>query len=70
ADARSVPADAPYPLVVKPREGVASEDVFLVHDAVELAARVGEISARRDDPLVAEEYLPGHLHTLETLGDG
>lgn len=70
ADARSVPADAPYPLVVKPREGVASEDVFLVHDAVELAARVREISARRDDPLVAEEYLPGHLHTLETLGDG
>jgi biotin carboxylase len=70
ADARRVPADAPYPLVVKPREGVASEDVFLVRDAAELAARVGEISARRDDPLVAEEYLPGHLHTLETLGDG
>ncbi|MEU5988438.1 siderophore biosynthesis protein [Spirillospora sp. NPDC047418] len=70
ADARGVPADAPYPLVVKPREGVASEDVFLVHDAVELAARVGEIAARRDDPLVAEEYLPGDLHTLETLGDG
>lgn len=70
ADARRVPEDAPYPLVLKPREGVASEDVFLVEDARELAARVGEISARRDDPLVAEEYLPGCLHTLETLGDG
>ncbi|MES9602795.1 ATP-grasp domain-containing protein [Actinomadura sp. NPDC000929] len=70
ADAGRVPADAPYPLVVKPREGVASEDVFLVHDAVELAARVEEIRARRGDPLVAEEYLPGRLHTLETLGDG
>ncbi|NKZ08338.1 siderophore biosynthesis protein [Actinomadura latina] len=70
ADARRVPADAPYPLVLKPREGVASEDVFLVQDAVELATRVGEIAARRDDPLVAEEYLPGRLHTLETLGDG
>ncbi len=70
ADAREVPVDAPYPLVLKPREGVASEDVFLVRDGVELATRVGEIAARRDDPLVAEEYLPGHLHTLETLGDG
>lgn len=70
ADAREVPPDAPYPLVLKPREGVASEDVFLVEDAAELAARADEIAARRDDPLVAEEYLPGHLHTLETLGDG
>lgn len=70
ADAFRVPADAPYPLVVKPREGVASEDVFLVQDAMELATRVEEIAARRSDPLVAEEYLPGHLHTLETLGDG
>ncbi|TDB93274.1 ATP-grasp domain-containing protein [Actinomadura sp. 7K534] len=70
ADARRVPENAPYPLVVKPREGVASEDVFLVQDAAELAARVKEIAARRDDPLVAEQYLPGRLHTLETLGDG
>ncbi|HEX2316368.1 MAG TPA: ATP-grasp domain-containing protein [Thermomonospora sp.] len=62
--------DGPYPLVLKPREGVASEDVFLVHDPEELAARYKEIRARRDDPLVAEEYLPGDLHTLETLGDG
>ncbi|GAA0585036.1 ATP-grasp domain-containing protein [Actinomadura livida] len=70
ADARRVPEEAPYPLVVKPREGVASEDVFLVQDAAELAARVKEIAVRRDDPLVAEQYLPGRLHTLETLGDG
>jgi biotin carboxylase len=70
AAADGVPGDAPYPLVLKPREGVASEDVFLVHDAKELAARRAEIRARRADPLVAEEYLPGDLHTLETLGDG
>jgi hypothetical protein len=61
------PADAPYPLVVKPREGVASEDVFLVGDAAELSVRCREIWARRPEPLVAEEYLPGRLHTLETL---
>ncbi|TNY38423.1 ATP-grasp domain-containing protein [Thermomonospora catenispora] len=62
--------EGPYPLVLKPREGVASEDVFLVHDPEELAARYKEIRERRSDPLVAEEYLPGPLHTLETLGDG
>ncbi|MBW8486321.1 ATP-grasp domain-containing protein [Actinomadura parmotrematis] len=70
ADAAHVPADAPYPLVLKPREGVASEDVYLVADAAELAARRAEIAARRGGALVAEEYLPGDLHTLETLGDG
>ncbi|WP_433327438.1 ATP-grasp domain-containing protein [Spirillospora sp. CA-294931] len=70
ADAADVPEDAPFPLVLKPREGVASEDVVLVRDLEELAARRAEIGARRDGPLVAEEYLPGELHTLETLGDG
>ncbi len=59
--------ETPYPLVVKPREGVASEDVFLIADPGELAARCREIWARRPAPLLAEEYLPGDLHTLETL---
>jgi hypothetical protein len=64
------PADpVPFPAVLKPREGVASEDVFLVSDAAELSGRVAEIRRRRTDPLVLEEYLPGSLHTLETLGD-
>ncbi|WP_242901121.1 siderophore biosynthesis protein [Actinomadura terrae] len=70
APADAVPPDAPFPLVLKPRDGVASEDVFLVRDARELALRRAEIAARRPDPLVAEEYLPGDVHTLETLGDG
>src|SRR5262249_52527443 len=60
--------DAPYPLVLKPREGVASEDVVLVGDAAELARRRREVD--RPGPLIVEEYLPGDLHTLETLGDG
>ncbi|WP_371664275.1 acetyl-CoA carboxylase biotin carboxylase subunit family protein [Streptomyces sp. NBC_00280] len=62
---------APYPCVLKPREGVASEDVVLVDSAEELTARAGEIFARRPGAvLVVEEYLPGELYTLETLGDG
>ncbi|GAB3683114.1 carboxylate--amine ligase [Actinocorallia lasiicapitis] len=56
------PADAPFPLVVKPREGVASEDVRLVANAAELAAL--PVPER---PMVAEEYLRGALYTVETL---
>ncbi|MDX2840995.1 ATP-grasp domain-containing protein [Streptomyces ipomoeae] len=63
--------DAPYPCVIKPREGVASEDVVLVDTAEDLVARGKEILARRPGAtLVVEEYLPGELYTLETLGDG
>ncbi|MGA6156086.1 ATP-grasp domain-containing protein [Stenotrophomonas sp. NPDC087984] len=63
--------DAPYPCVVKPREGVASEDVVLVADADELVRRCVEIRARRPGAaLVVEEFLDGELRTLETLGDG
>jgi len=71
-----LPADDPaaldldYPCVLKPREGVASEDVVLVRDAAELVVRVGEIRARRTGALVVEEFLDGPLHTLETVGDG
>ncbi|MEU5190899.1 ATP-grasp domain-containing protein [Streptomyces klenkii] len=62
---------APFPCVVKPREGVASEDVVLVGDATALAGHCREIRARRPGTaLVVEEYLDGELHTLETLGDG
>ncbi|WP_351224800.1 ATP-grasp domain-containing protein [Streptomyces sp. NPDC002133] len=61
----------PYPCVVKPREGVASEDVVLVEGPQELVRRCEEIQARRPGAaLVVEEYLAGELYTLETLGDG
>lgn len=64
-------SDVPYPCVVKPREGVASEDVVLAADAAELVRRCAEIRARRPgEALVVEEFLDGELYTLETLGDG
>ncbi|NLU73369.1 ATP-grasp domain-containing protein [Streptomyces sp. HNM0575] len=62
--------EVPFPCVVKPREGVASEDVFLAEDGDGLARRCEEIRERRPGAaLVVEEYLPGELHTIETLGD-
>jgi biotin carboxylase len=60
-----------YPAVLKPAEGVASEDVMLVISPEELAERSAQIlSGRPGETLLAEEYLSGELHTLETLGDG
>ena len=60
-----------YPVVVKPAEGVASEDVMLVRSPAELKEQSARIFARRPgETLLAEEYLSGGLRTLETLGDG
>jgi biotin carboxylase len=65
------PLDLPYPVVLKPAEGVASEDVVLVGGPGELARHTEQILARRPgERLIAEEYLPGSLRTLETVGDG
>lgn len=61
--------DAPFPCVVKPREGVASEDVVFVADAAELSRACADIWRRRPEPLVVEEFLTGDLRTLETIGD-
>ncbi|MEV0623840.1 siderophore biosynthesis protein [Nonomuraea sp. NPDC050404] len=64
----AVPGDVPYPVVLKPREGVASEDVMLVER--DLAMAVAQVRRRRPgEALVVEEYLEGPLRTLETLGD-
>ncbi|MFI6818442.1 siderophore biosynthesis protein [Nonomuraea sp. NPDC050328] len=63
---RPVPAGLPYPLVVKPREGVASEDVVLAGGDADVEA----VRARRPgEAVVLEEFLEGPLYTLETLGD-
>ncbi|CAM5374203.1 ATP-grasp domain-containing protein [Streptomyces chartreusis] len=65
------PGDTPDPCVLKPREGVASEDVVLVDGPEELVTHAKEILQRRPGAaLLVEEYLPGDLFTLETLGDG
>jgi biotin carboxylase len=71
ADDGHPPNGLRYPVVLKPAEGVASEDVMLVISPEELAERSSQILSRRPgETLLAEEYLSGDLHTLETLGDG
>ena len=61
----------PFPCIVKPREGVASQQVSLARNHAELAAQCAAAwNIQPGQPLLLEEYLPGPLYTLETLGDG
>lgn len=67
----ALPGDAPFPLVAKPREGVASLDVQLCRNPGELAAYCEAFWQRQPNrALLLEAYLQGPLLTLETLGDG
>lgn len=65
------PADIPYPVIAKPREGVASLDVRLCANADELTAYLDAFRLHGPDrALLLESFLEGPLFTLETLGDG
>lgn len=61
----------PLPCIVKPREGVASQNVSMARDHEELNAHCAAIWAEHvGQALLIEEYIEGPLYTLETLGDG
>lgn len=61
----------PFPCVVKPREGVGSQLVRLCEDMDALVLHCRHAwSAEAGRAMLIEEYMPGELYTLETLGDG
>jgi biotin carboxylase len=71
ADLERLAGGVPFPCIVKPREGVASQQVTLAANADELRAQCAAVwQSQAGAPLLLEEYLPGPLYTLETLGDG
>ena len=60
----------PFPCIVKPREGVASQQVSLSYDRAELESQCATAwHLQPGQPLLLEEYIAGPLYTLETLGD-
>jgi biotin carboxylase len=64
-------SDIPFPCIAKPIEGVASENVTLVQNKKELKQTCHDFWKHNPgQPLLLEEYFPGPLHTLETIGDG
>jgi biotin carboxylase len=65
------PTDVPWPVVAKPREGVASLDVRLCHNAADLAVYCARFWQQQPDrALLLEAHMEGPLWTVETLGDG
>jgi biotin carboxylase len=67
---RRLGESVPLPCVVKPAEGVASEQVQLARTREEVGAACRDIwRARPGQRVVLEEYLEGPLVTLETLGE-
>lgn len=66
-----VAGQVPFPCIVKPREGVASQQVSLSCDRAQLEAQCAAVWAGQPAlPLLLEAYIAGPLYTLETLGDG
>ena len=66
----AIPAHAPWPLIAKPREGVASLDVQLCANPGELQHYLQAFWQRHPGRAVLlEEFLQGALFTLETLSD-
>ncbi|MEE3649925.1 MULTISPECIES: siderophore biosynthesis protein PvsA [unclassified Brenneria] len=63
-----VAPDWPWPLVVKPSQGVASMDVSLIESAGRMQQFLAAHPAR--PTLLLEQFIAGPLFTLETLGDG
>ena len=61
----------PLPCIVKPREGVGSQQVTLSHDRAALATQCAAVWSEQPGlPLLLEQFIEGPLFTLETLGDG
>jgi biotin carboxylase len=68
---QELPADLGYPLIAKPREGVAGLDVQLCASPAELEAYSRAFWAQHPHQAVLlEGFLDGPLFSLETLGDG
>jgi D-alanine-D-alanine ligase len=62
----------PYPLLVKPQFGDGSDEIgknSLVRTPRALAARVRAIRARLKEPVVCEEFIPGHDIYVGVIGN-
>lgn len=71
APGQALPQNTPWPVIAKPREGVASLDVKLCADEPALREHLDAFWQRYPGRTVLlEAFLEGPLFTLETLSDG
>lgn len=73
SDARGFAEEVGFPMVMKPPAGMGSRSTFRVSSLEEMLAVVkGEhgVPVSEERPMLAEEMLQGHEHTLETITTG
>lgn len=66
-DAEAFARDVGYPLVAKPPAGAGARDTVRVADAKELVAWLKRYPPNAAQPLLLEEFLGGHEHSLDTV---
>jgi len=70
ADAAAAMREVGFPLVVKPPAGAGARATHRVANADELSALLTAYPPSPDDPMLAEEFLQGSEHSLETVSIG
>lgn len=71
AGSARLPSSIPFPVVVKPRYGDASEGIdqcSLVRDRVSLAARIATLRRRGIDSIICEQYVEGREFLVSMVG--
>ncbi|HET8775266.1 MAG TPA: hypothetical protein VFP80_15815 [Thermoanaerobaculia bacterium] len=70
-DSVRLPSSIPFPVVVKPRYGDASEGIdqcSLVRDRTALAARIATLRRRGIDSIICEQYVEGREFLVSMVG--
>jgi carbamoylphosphate synthase large subunit len=59
-----------YPLILKPRAGLATQDTFRVDDRLELEAAIARLKVGEGASIAVEEFIEGHEGFFDTLTIG
>lgn len=70
ADARHFVAEVGFPIVIKPPAGAGARATERIRDAAQLDAALARYAPSEADPMLAEEFLQGIEHSLETVSVG
>lgn len=70
SEARQLADEVGFPLVLKPPSGMGAKATFRMRNDAELTAAVRGLAVGPDRPSLAEEFLTGREHSLETITTG
>lgn len=66
-DAKGFVDEVGFPIVLKPPAGMACQATWRIHSGDTLRQALEALRPRADDPVLAEEFLVGEEHSLETI---